>query len=144
MKSVLTTPAAVRLGLTHVSVGFVDGGWAPLMWSASTNGPCPLSSIGSYDAAVDRARAYGAIDPANRVLDLPRGLGEIDGRGLVHVDRRDDGTLEVMHESASGTSFATLRTYDGPARKRALLFALDVLAQYPNPKGASRLVRVPL
>lgn len=134
-------PLAVRLGLAHVGVARFSEGWAAMMWTHAA-GPQPISGMVDYETAVDRARAYAAIDPIGRVLDLPDGLGEVEGRGLVHLDRRDDGRLEVMHESASGNSFATLRFYQGPERKRALLFALDVLAQYQNPRGASRLGRV--
>lgn len=135
-------PIAVRLGLTLVSVSRSRQGWAACMWSRATKGPVPLSQPTTYEAAVDRARAYVAIDPTVRVLDLPLGVGDVEGRGLVHLDLRDSGEIEVMHESASGNSFATLRTYPKEDRKRACLFALDVLATYSNPKGASRLGRV--
>ncbi|TCJ38825.1 hypothetical protein [Parafrankia sp. BMG5.11] len=141
---VLTLPAAVRLGFTHVCVAPVSSGWAAMMW-AKTGGPYGLSAALDYEGAVDRARAYVAVDPATRVLDVPAGQGEMDGRGLVHVDRRDDGCLEVTQESASGNSFALLRRYRAPDRKRAMLFAVEVLAQYTNGKGQpSRLGRVPL
>jgi hypothetical protein len=79
------------------------------------------------------------------MLDLPDGVGQVDGRGFVHVDRREDGMLEVMHQSASGNSLATLGRYAGPDRKRAMLFAVDVLAQYTNGRDqASRLGRLPV
>lgn len=135
-------PIAVRCGLCHVSVGPVSNGFVAVIWSPATKGPHPISPILSYESAVDSARAYAAIDPTVRILDLPDGLGEVEGRGLVHVDRRDGDKLEVLHESSSGASFATLRFYDAKDRKRALLFALEVLDRYGNSKGASRLGRV--
>lgn len=137
-------PVAVRLGLTHVSVGPIGTCFRAFAWSSATAGPVAVSAGSAYEHAVDHARAYVAVDPASRVLDLPDGPGDLDGRGLVHVDRRPGGRLEVMHESASGGSFALLRDYDKSQLKRALLFALEVLPHYANPKGASRLGRVPL
>ncbi len=140
----MAAPVAVRIGFAHVSVAPVAGGWVMVVWSAMT-GPTPMCAVRDYEGAVDQARAYVAIEPINRILDLPDGVGEMDGRGLVHVDRRDDGWLEIMHESASGNSFALLRRYAGPDRKRAMLFALEALGEYTNGKGkASRLDRVPL
>lgn len=137
-------PAAVRIGFSHVSVGPIGGGFAMIVWSSMT-GPTPMCAARDYEGAVDHARAFVAIDPKTRVLDLPSGMGQFDGRGLVHVDRRDDGYLEVMQESASGNSFALLRRYRAPERKRALLFALEVSGEYTNGKGqASRLGRVPV
>lgn len=138
----LAGPVAVRCGFTHVSVGAISTGHCAFAWSPATDGPVPISGITDYERAVDYARAYVATDAGSRVLDLPEGLGDIDGRGLVHVEPREGGKLEVLHESSSGNSFATLRLYDIADRKRALLFAVDVLPQYGNPRGASRLGRV--
>jgi hypothetical protein len=102
----------------------------------------PICGVCDYERAVDHARAYAAVNPAGRVLDLPDGLGDVDGRGLVHVELRDGNKLEVLHENSSGNSFATLRLYDAKDNKRPLLFAVEVLPQYGNPRGASRLGRV--
>jgi hypothetical protein len=135
-------PIAVQLGLVHVSVGPVSSGHCAFAWSSATRGPVPICGVCDYERAVDHARAYVAVDPAGRVLDLPDGLGDVEGRGLVHVELRDNNKLEVLHESSSGNSFATLRLYDAKDRKRALLFAVEVLPQYGNPRGASRLGRV--
>lgn len=140
----LAAPIAVRLGLTHISVAPLSGGFAMVAWSAATNGPRPLCGARDYEGAVDQARAYAAIDPLRSILELPDGEGQVDGRGLVHVDRRDDGSLEVMQESASGNSFALLRRFRAPERKRALLFALEMLGEYTNGRNqASRLGRLP-
>ncbi|WP_346031853.1 hypothetical protein [Erythrobacter westpacificensis] len=90
---------------------------------------------------MDHARAFVALRPLRCVLDLPDGLGDLEGRGLIHVEANDKA-IEVVHESASGSSFAILHRFMLGNEKRALLFALDKLPEYPNRKGASRLGRV--
>ncbi|RIV83367.1 hypothetical protein [Aurantiacibacter zhengii] len=90
---------------------------------------------------MDHARAFVALRPLRCVLDLPNGLGDMEGRGLIHVEARG-AAVEIVHESASGSSFAILHRFMLGNEKRALLFALDKLTEYPNRKGASRLGRV--
>jgi hypothetical protein len=123
-----------------VSVGFLGDGWSAVSWSPK-NGPDLLCLPRPYELAVDHARAYVALRPLSRILDLPNGLGDLEGRGRIHVEANGD-EVEVIHESASGTSFAILYRFMKGNEKRALLFALDKLPEYPNRKGASRLGRV--
>jgi hypothetical protein len=133
-------PIAVRLGLTHVTVIHNGSGWCAALWSPNSGGQRQLGLASDYERAIDQARAYAAIDPDKRIL--PDGLGELDGRALVHVEQRYGDKLEVLHESSSGNSFAMLRLYNIADRKPATLFAVDGLPQYGNSRGASRLGRV--
>lgn len=131
-----SVPLAVRLGLFHVSVEPSGDGWIATCWSQKA-GQWAICTPRDYEAAVDRAKGYSALDP-RCVLSLPDGEGEREGRGAIHVHRREFG-LEVMHESASGSSWATLRVYQPDETKRAVLFALDKLTEYHNAGAASRL-----
>lgn len=130
----------VRLGLFRVSVEPSGDGWAAVC--SSKSGQFAICTPRDYEGAVDRAKGYAILDP-RCVLDLQDGEGDTDGRGAIHIHRRDYG-LEVLHESASGGSFATLRVYKPDEGKRAVLFALDKLPEYRNPRGASRLGEVVL
>jgi hypothetical protein len=58
--------------------------------------------------------------------------------GLIHVLPLDDGSLEVIHESASGESFACLGRFPADDRDTAVRFALDSLPTY----SPARLGRV--
>ena len=133
-------PTAVRCGLTHMSVAPLGDGWSAVSWSPKS-GPDPLCLPRPYELAVDHARAYVALRPLRRILDLPNGLGDLEGRDRIHVETNGDA-VEVVHESASGSSFAILHSFMKGNEKRALLFALDKLPEHPNRKGASRLGRV--
>jgi hypothetical protein len=49
--------------------------------------------------------------------------------GLIHVLSQGDG-LEVLHESASGSSFASLARFGPDEREQAVQAALDALPTY--------------
>lgn len=49
--------------------------------------------------------------------------------GLIHVIPEDDG-LQVLHESASGSSFAILARFGAHEREQAVQAALDALPTY--------------
>jgi hypothetical protein len=135
----LERPIAVRLGLTLVSVQRSREGWTPIAWSPVMDEPSPIFTPADYETAVDHALAYAALRPSQRVLSLPLGRGDAEGRGRVHVLPSSGGKLEVLHESASGNSFGSLASYPAGDGKRALRFALGQLVAFANPMGASRL-----
>lgn len=52
--------------------------------------------------------------------------------GQVHVFHSSCGRLEVMHESASGESWATLGHFEREDREIAVRKALSALSDYPG------------
>jgi hypothetical protein len=50
--------------------------------------------------------------------------------GRIHVRRVADDLIEVMHESASGESFATIGLFDLAERESAVRHALDSIHLY--------------
>ena len=50
--------------------------------------------------------------------------------GLIHVLRHEDGRFEVLHESASGESFALLALFDADERDAAVKAAVDAPPTY--------------
>ena len=121
MADVIPMPIATTVGATHVSVAQTLNAWAVMAWSRDA-GPQMLGRPVSYAEAKDRAKAYA--DRTGAVLDLPEGFG------LIHVNRRSDGQLEVLHESRTGESYSSLRTFGPHERDEAVRFALAALPQY--------------
>jgi hypothetical protein len=62
----------------------------------------------------------------NNVVPLRRAW---PSHGLIHVLPQGGG-LEVLHESASGSSFATLARFGADEREQAVQAALDALPTY--------------
>ena len=108
-------PLAVQMGVEHVSVAQCSSGWAAMVWRDET-GPQMLFKPTDYGKAISEARGYAHRSGA--VLDLP------DAFGLIHVRRTDNNWLEVLHESRSGESFATLALFPPHDRDAAVRFAL--------------------
>ena len=50
--------------------------------------------------------------------------------GRMHIQRTGDGMLDVIHESASGSSFAILRCFAADKRDDAVSFALREMPRY--------------
>lgn len=66
----------------------------------------------------------------SNVIPLRRGRSKAPpSHGLIHVFSRGDH-LELMHESASGTSFATLAIFQVDQRGEAIGAALEALPTY--------------
>jgi hypothetical protein len=76
----------------------------------------------AYQEAVERARGYCAALPG-AVLELPKRFG------LIHVSRCEAG-YEVLQESGSGESFASLGTFGPDDRDAAVAHALSSLGIY--------------
>lgn len=115
-------PLAVIVGATHVSIAQTQSGkWVVMSWDRA-EGPRLVCEPCAYQEATERARGYAFAMPG-AILDLPTDFG------LIHVSRRDYG-FEVIHESSSGESFASLGNFGPDDRDAAIMYAASQLGIY--------------